>query len=123
MTSPLPSIADIGIASDHFGGQLPRGPQKPREIGLGSGVIVSPDGSVLPNNNVVEKATDTKVMLPDLEQASSPVGIRSQLCGEGAEQLPPEARLHRFPPPAPGPPTTAGERLSTQRRIHWSTAW
>jgi serine protease Do len=48
-----------------FGGQLPRGPQQERERGLGSGVIVSPDGYILTNNHVIDKATDIKVMLAD----------------------------------------------------------
>ncbi len=48
-----------------FGGQLPRGPQKQREGGLGSGVIISPDGYILTNNHVIDKATDIKVMLAD----------------------------------------------------------
>lgn len=37
-------------------------------MGLGSGVIVSPDGYILTNNHVVAKGTDIKVMLPDKRQ-------------------------------------------------------
>jgi serine protease Do len=48
-----------------FGGQMPRGPQQQREQGLGSGVIVSPDGYILTNNHVVDKATEIRVMLQD----------------------------------------------------------
>ncbi len=51
-----------------FGGQFPRGPQQQREMGLGSGVIVSPDGYILTNNHVVEKGTDIKVILQDKRQ-------------------------------------------------------
>jgi serine protease Do len=51
-----------------FGGQIPRGPQQEREHGLGSGVIVSPDGYILTNNHVIDKATDIKVMLADKRQ-------------------------------------------------------
>jgi serine protease Do len=36
-----------------------------RQHGLGSGVIVSPDGYILTNNHVVENATEIKVVLPD----------------------------------------------------------
>lgn len=48
-----------------FGGQLPRQPQQQRERGLGSGVIISPEGYILTNNHVVDKGTDIKVILPD----------------------------------------------------------
>ncbi|MGH9502855.1 MAG: DegQ family serine endoprotease [Terriglobales bacterium] len=51
-----------------FGGQAPRGPQQERERGLGSGVIVSPDGYILTNNHVIDKATDIKVILADKRQ-------------------------------------------------------
>jgi serine protease Do len=51
-----------------FGGQFPRAPQEQRERGLGSGVIISPDGYILTNNHVIDKATDIKVMLPDKRQ-------------------------------------------------------
>ena len=40
-------------------------PQSHREGGLGSGVIVSPDGYILTNNHVVDGATDVRVTLPD----------------------------------------------------------
>jgi serine protease Do len=51
-----------------FGGRMPQQPQEQREMGLGSGVIVSPDGYILTNNHVVDKATELKVMLPDKRQ-------------------------------------------------------
>jgi serine protease Do len=51
-----------------FGGQFPRMPQQQRERGLGSGVIVSPDGYILTNNHVVDKATEIKVILADKKQ-------------------------------------------------------
>ncbi len=40
-------------------------PQSHREGGLGSGVIISPDGYILTNNHVVDGATDVRVTLPD----------------------------------------------------------
>src|SRR5271157_828925 len=44
---------------------MPRQPGEQREQGLGSGVIVSPEGYILTNNHVVEEATDVKVTLSD----------------------------------------------------------
>jgi serine protease Do len=54
-----------------FGGQ--RQPQEQRERGLGSGVIISPDGYILTNNHVVDKASDIKVLLPDKRQFTGKV--------------------------------------------------
>jgi serine protease Do len=50
-----------------FGGNFGRqqAPRPHREGGLGSGVIVSPDGYILTNNHVVDSATEIKVTLPD----------------------------------------------------------
>jgi serine protease Do len=50
-----------------FGDQAPgdQAPQQRRERGLGSGVIVSPDGYILTNNHVIDQATEIKVVLPD----------------------------------------------------------
>jgi serine protease DegQ len=55
-----------------FGG---RGQQQMREpqVGLGSGVIVSPQGYLLTNNHVVEGADDIEVMLADGRQARAKV--------------------------------------------------
>jgi serine protease Do len=47
-----------------FGHQMR--PQQPRvEHGLGSGVIISPDGYIVTNNHVVEGATDVRVTMSD----------------------------------------------------------
>jgi len=52
---------------DQFGGQLniPNIPDERRSEGLGSGVIVSPEGYILTNNHVVDGATEVQVVLPD----------------------------------------------------------
>src|SRR5690349_13026325 len=49
-----------------FGQQMPQGRQGPRyEHGLGSGIIISPDGYIVTNNHVIEGATDIRVTLND----------------------------------------------------------
>src|SRR5262249_14613540 len=47
------------------GGRGQRGPQTFRQRGLGSGVIVSPDGYILTNNHVIDSADDIRVELND----------------------------------------------------------
>src|ERR1022692_2033955 len=44
---------------------MPRQQREQREQGLGSGVIVSPEGYILTNNHVVDEATAVKVTLSD----------------------------------------------------------
>lgn len=70
---PQMPFSDNPFFQQFFGGQMPRGPQQQRETGLGSGVIISPDGYILTNNHVVEKATDIKVMLRDRRQLAGKV--------------------------------------------------
>ena len=52
---------------DQFGNQfnLPNVPDEQRSEGLGSGVIVSPEGYILTNNHVVDGATSVQVVLSD----------------------------------------------------------
>jgi serine protease DegQ len=45
----------------------------PQQMGLGSGVIVSPDGTILTNNHVIEGATEIDVQLSDSRQARATV--------------------------------------------------
>ena len=48
-----------------FGPQGPMPPHEPRGGGMGSGVIVSPDGYIVTNNHVVDGASELTVTLPD----------------------------------------------------------
>jgi S1-C subfamily serine protease len=52
---------------DFFGERLPRVPQNeaPRQIGLGSGVIVSGEGYILTNHHVIDGAEEIRVELND----------------------------------------------------------
>jgi len=61
-------VPDDDFFRQFFGGNMPNMRQMPREQrerGLGSGVIVSPNGYILTNNHVVDGATDVKVTLSD----------------------------------------------------------
>jgi serine protease Do len=49
-----------------FGPQGPQHPPMPRfEHGLGSGIIISPDGYIVTNNHVIDGATDIRVTMND----------------------------------------------------------
>src|ERR1700722_18619550 len=49
-----------------FFGQMPNQPMQPHvEHGVGSGIIISPDGYIVTNNHVVDGATNIKVTLSD----------------------------------------------------------
>jgi serine protease Do len=56
-----------------FGERMPWPGRQPRERGLGSGVIVSPDGHVLTNAHVVEDANRVRVTLNDGREFSAKV--------------------------------------------------
>ena len=57
---------------DDSGGQF-GAPREEREQGLGSGVIVSPEGYILTNNHVVDGATDVRVTLSDKREFQAKV--------------------------------------------------
>jgi len=56
-----------------FFGEQGQGRQQQPQMGLGSGVIVSPEGYLLTNNHVIEGADDIEVQLPDRRQVRATV--------------------------------------------------
>ncbi|MGH9394003.1 MAG: trypsin-like peptidase domain-containing protein, partial [Terriglobales bacterium] len=54
-----------------FGRQYPRRPEF--EQGLGSGIIISPDGYIVTNNHVVQDATDIRIFLTDKREFDAKV--------------------------------------------------
>ena len=66
-----PAVVSINTSKSNTAGQEPwfrffYGPQEEqRPTGLGSGVIVSPEGHILTNNHVIEDADDIEVVLAD----------------------------------------------------------
>lgn len=64
-TSESP-LGDDPMLREFFGRQLPQMKQTPQiERGLGSGVIIESNGTILTNNHVVNGASQVKVDLPD----------------------------------------------------------
>ena len=62
----------FGDDSGNGGGQF-RMPRQQREEGLGSGVIVSPNGYILTNNHVVDHATTVTVIMQDKHEYKASV--------------------------------------------------
>ena len=63
-----------GLRQFFFGGQMQMQPQQPQfEHGVGSGIIISPDGYIVTNNHVVDGATNIKVTLNDRRILSAKV--------------------------------------------------
>jgi serine protease Do len=70
--------SDMDFFRRFFGGEglnqfNPGQPHSPSEHGLGSGVIVSPDGYILTNNHVVNNASEIQVALNDGRQFAAKV--------------------------------------------------
>jgi len=57
----------------HGGSAIPRQAPEQREQGLGSGIIMSPDGYILTNNHVVDGASEVRVTLADKREFQAKV--------------------------------------------------
>jgi serine protease Do len=61
-----PGFAQFFGPNGPFGGQLQQAPQQPQiEHGIGSGIIISPDGYIVTNNHVINGAMQIRVTLHD----------------------------------------------------------
>jgi serine protease Do len=76
----MPQVFNDPMFRQFFGDQFGQGQTRPmREQSLGSGVILTSDGTILTNNHVVEGATDIKVSLSDKREFKAKViGTDSQ---------------------------------------------
>jgi Do/DeqQ family serine protease len=68
VTNQVPDVFNDPIFRQFFGSQLPTGPQRQVERGIGSGFIVGADGRILTNAHVVSGADTVNVILKDGRQ-------------------------------------------------------
>ena len=62
----MPQLPDDPMFREFFGRRMPDSrQQRPRQSGLGSGVITTPDGYILTNNHVIDGADRVRVELTD----------------------------------------------------------
>ncbi|WP_374264425.1 Do family serine endopeptidase [Zoogloea sp.] len=86
-------FADDPLFRHFFGDRLDNRPQQ-RASGLGSGVIVSPEGYVLTNNHVVEAADEIEVALNDGRKLPARVVGRDPESDLAVLQIKSDGKLH-----------------------------
>lgn len=74
-SSPFMPFFNDPFFQQFFGNQFGQGaqPQAEREVSLGSGVILTSNGTIITNNHVVDGATDIKVSLSDKKEYTAKV--------------------------------------------------
>ena len=69
----VPPIFNDPLFRQFFGNPDPERPREEREEGVGSGVIVSPEGYILTNNHLVESSSDITVTLQNRREIKAKV--------------------------------------------------
>ncbi len=86
-------FSDDPLFRHFFGDRLDNRPQQ-RASGLGSGVVVSPEGYILTNNHVIEAADEIEVALNDGRKLPARIVGRDPESDLAVLQIKPEGKLH-----------------------------
>ena len=95
-------FSDDPLFRHFFGDRLENRPQQ-RASGLGSGVIVSPEGYVLTNNHVIEAADEIEVALNDGRKLPARIVGRDPESDLAVLQIKADGKLHAVTFAAPDP--------------------
>jgi S1-C subfamily serine protease len=106
-------FSDDPLFRHFFGDRLENRPQQ-RASGLGSGVIVSPEGYVLTNNHVIEAADEIEVALNDGRKLPARIVGRDPESDLAVLQIKADGKLHAITFAAPEP-----LQVGRRRTRHW----